>query len=142
MVPFMRRFAGRIGAGERAKPTGKWVAKYSPDDEAREIVLALNVESGGKVTGYVLAPQYEDRIVEGTASGGQIAFVAEREANNNTRRRSSYSAVLEGDKLKLTIPAAANRPPQVIEFARASAQAPAPLPPPPPKISLAAPAAV
>ena len=59
-------------------PTGKWIAKYSPDDEAREIVLALNVASGGQVSGYVLAPQYEDRIVEGTASGGQIAFVAER----------------------------------------------------------------
>ena len=123
-------------------PTGKWVAKFSSDDEAREIVLALNVESGGTVTGYVLAPQYEDRIVEGTASGGQIAFVAEREANNNTMRRSNYSAVLEGDKLKLTMPTAGNRPPQVIEFTRASAQAPAPLPPPPPKITLAAPAAV
>jgi len=123
-------------------PTGKWVAKYSSDDEAREIVLALNVESGGKVTGYVLAPQYEDRIVEGTASGAQVTFVAEREANNNTRRRSNYSAVLEGGKLKLTMPTGGNRPPQVIEFTRASAEAPAPLPPPPPKISLAAPAAV
>jgi alpha-galactosidase len=121
-------------------PTGKWVAKFSPDDEAREIVLALNVESGGKVTGYVLAPNYEDRIVEGTASGGRIAFVAEREANNNTMRRSDYSAVLEGDKLKLIMPTFGNRPPQVIEFTRASAQAPAPLPPPPPKIALAAPA--
>jgi alpha-galactosidase len=123
-------------------PTGKWIAKFSSDDEAREIVLALNVESGGNVTGYVLAPQYDDRIVEGTASGGKVAFVAEREANNNTTRRSSYSAVLEGDKLKLTMPTAADRPPQVIEFTRASAQAPAPLPPPPPKISLVAPAAV
>src|ERR1035437_8000976 len=110
-------------------PTGKWVAKFSSDDEAREIVLALNVESGSTLTGYVLAPQYEDRIVEGTASGGQITFVAEREANNNTMRRSNYSAVLEGDKLKLTMPPAGNRPPQVIEFTRASAQAPAPLPP-------------
>jgi alpha-galactosidase len=100
------------------------------------------VESGGAVTGYVLAPNYEDRIVEGTASGGQITFVAEREANNNTKRRSNYSAVLEGGKLKLTMPAAGNRPPQVIEFTRASAQAPAPLAPAPPKIALAAPAPV
>ena len=123
-------------------PTGKWVAKYSSDDEAREIVLALNVESGGAVTGYVLAPQYEDRIVEGTATGGQITFVAERDANNNTKRRSNYSAMLEGGTLKLTMPTAANRPPQVIEFTRTSAEAPAPLPPAPPKISLAAPAAV
>ncbi|MGB7719442.1 MAG: glycoside hydrolase family 27 protein [Bryobacteraceae bacterium] len=123
-------------------PTGKWIARYSPDDEAREIVLALNVESGGTVTGYVLAPNYEDRIVEGTASGAQVTFVAEREANNNTRRRSNYSAVLEGGKLKLTMPAAGNRPPQVIEFTRASAEAQAPLPPVPPKISLPAPAAV
>jgi alpha-galactosidase len=123
-------------------PTGKWIAKFSSDDEAREIVLALNVESGGKVTGYVLAPQYEDRIVEGTASGAQVTFVAEREANNNTKRRSNYSAVLEGGKLKLTMPTGGNRPPQVIEFTRTSAEAPAPLPPPPPKIALAAPAAV
>jgi len=123
-------------------PTGKWVAKFSTDDEAREIVLALNVAGGGQVMGYVLAPNYEDRIVEGTATGAQVTFVAEREANNNTRRRSSYSAALEGGKLKLTMPTAGDRPPQVIEFTRASAQAPAPLPPPPPKISLAAPAAV
>src|ERR1019366_4782418 len=123
-------------------PTGKWVAKFSADDEAREIVLALNVASGGQVSGYVLAPQYEDRIVEGTSSGAQVTFVAEREANNNTKRRSSYSALVDGDKLKLTMPAGGNRPPQIIEFTRASAQAPAPLPPPPPKISLAPPAAV
>jgi alpha-galactosidase len=90
----------------------------------------------------VLAPQYEDRIVVGTASGAQVTFVAEREANNNTRRRSNYSAVLEGDKLKLTMPTGGNRPPQVIEFTRASTEAPAPLPPAPPKIALAAPAAV
>jgi alpha-galactosidase len=133
--------AGLVLASAQS-PTGKWVAKFSSDDEAREIVLALNVESGGKITGYVLAPQYEDRIVEGTASGSQIAFVAEREANNNTKRRSNYSAVLEGDKLKLTLPTAGNRPPQVLEFTRASAEALAPLPPPPPKISLAAPASV
>jgi alpha-galactosidase len=123
-------------------PTGKWVAKFSSDDEAREIVLVLNVESGGKVTGYVLAPQYEDRIVEGTANGNQIMFVAEREANNNTRRRSNYTAVLEGGKLKLTMPTSGNRPPQVIEFTRASAEAQAPLPAPPPKIPLPAPAPV
>ena len=40
-------------------PTGKWVAKYSTDDEAREYVLALNVESGGEfkvsAADYVLA---------------------------------------------------------------------------------------
>jgi alpha-galactosidase len=135
--------AALVPAGAQS-PTGKWVAKYSSDDEAREIVLALNVENGGQVTGYVLAPQYEDRIVEGAASGGKVAFVAEREANNNTTRRSNYSAVLEGGKLKLTMPTAGNRPPQVIEFTRASAQAPAPLPlpPPPPKMALAAPPAV
>jgi alpha-galactosidase len=68
--------------------------------------------------------------------------VAEREANNNTRRRSSYSAVLEGGKLKLTMPTSGNRPPQVFEFTRASAEAPAPLAPPPPRIALAAPSAV
>ena len=133
--------AGLVLASAQS-PTGKWVAKFSSDDEARDIVLALSVESGGKVTGYVLAPQYEDRIVEGTASGAQVTFVAEREANNNTRRRSNYSAVLEGDKLKLTMPTGGNRPPQVIEFTRASTEAPAPLPPAPPKIALAAPAAV
>src|SRR5450432_1896718 len=84
--------------------TGRWVAKMSPDDEVREIVVALSVESDGKVTGYILAPQYEERIIEGKAEGNSLTFVGEREANNNTRQKRNYSAVAEGGKLKLTMP--------------------------------------
>src|SRR2546428_5495913 len=73
--------------------TGRWVAKMSSDDEVREIVLALNVETDGRVTGYIQAPQYEERIVEGQAEGDNLTFVGEREANNNTRQRRTYSAV-------------------------------------------------
>lgn len=65
-------------------------------------MLGLNVESGGQVAGYVLQPHYEDRIVEGAVNGSQNSFVAERGANNNTKRRVSYGTVLEGGKLKLT----------------------------------------
>ena len=121
--------------------TGRWVGKFSSDDEAREIVVALNA-SGGGLTGYILAPQFEDRIVEGKVDGANVSFTAERDANNNQVQRRNYTAVLEGGKLKLTTAAQGNRPPQVFELTRASAEPPAPLPPKPPKISLPAPAAV
>ena len=125
-------------AASAQSPTGRWVAKASSDDEVREIVVALNVSPEGAISGYIQAPQYEDRIVEGTAKDGKLAFVGERDANNNTKQKRNYNAVLEVGKLKLTMPSRGNQPPQVMEFTRLSSEAPKPLPPAPPKISAAA----
>jgi len=119
--------------------TGRWTARFSSDDEAREMVVALNVESDGQLTGYVLAPQYEDRVIEGKGNGNQFSFVAEREANNNTTQKRNYSGVLEGDKLKLTLPAGRGGNTQEMVLTRASAMYPGPLPPKPPKIALSEP---
>src|SRR5437773_177956 len=121
--------------------TGRWVAKISSDDEVREIVVALNVETDGRVTGYIQAPQYEERIVEGQAEGDNLTFMGEREANNNTRQRRTYSAVFEdggaeGARLKVTMPGRGGQS-QIMEFTRTSTEPPKPLPPPPPKITAA-----
>jgi alpha-galactosidase len=115
--------------------TGRWTARASSDDEGREIVVALDADASGHLTGYVQAPQYEERIRDGRVAGGLFWFIGERDANNNIQQRI-YGGETQGDKLVLYIPG--NRV-QRLEFARASSDRPAPLPPPPPKVSLAVP---
>ena len=44
-----------VAAASAQNLTGRWEARWSPVDEARKMILALNVE-GGKVTGYVAQP--------------------------------------------------------------------------------------
>jgi alpha-galactosidase len=124
-------------AAAAQNPTGRWIAKASPGDDVLEIVLALNVTPDGAVAGYVQAPQYTDRIVEGSAKDGALTFTGEREGNNGKMERRTYTATVEGDKLKLTLPTRANQPPRVLEFARVSSDAPKALPPDPPKIGAA-----
>jgi hypothetical protein len=65
------------------------------------------------------------------AEGNSLTFVGEREANNNTRRKRNYTAVVEGGKLKLTMPGRGTRT-SVMEFACVSSEPPKPLPPAPP----------
>lgn len=125
-----------MAAANAQSLTGRWVAKMSSDDEVREIVVALNVESDGKVTGYIQAPQYEEQIIAGKADGNNLTFVGEREANNNTRQKRNYSGVVEGGKLKLTMPGRGTQT-NVMEFTRVSTSPPKPLPPAPPKITAA-----
>jgi alpha-galactosidase len=108
----------------------------SSDDEVREVVLGLNADGAGRLTGYVQAPQYEDRIVNGASSGNVFWFIGEREANNNTTRQQIYGGELTGEKLILYVPG--NRM-QRMEFARTSSGPPPPLSPPPAKVSLTAP---
>ena len=119
-------------------PTGRWMAKASSDDEVREIIVALAVAPDGSVSGYIQAPQYEDRIIEGSFKDGKVAFVGERDANNNTKQKRNYTAVVEAGKLKLTFPPRNNQAPQVMEFTRLSSETPKPLPAAPPKISAGA----
>jgi alpha-galactosidase len=116
--------------------TGRWTAQYSSDDEARQIVLSLDVDSGGHFTGYVQAPQYEELIRDGRIGGNVFWFIGEREANNNTTQQRIYGGEAAGEKLTLFIPG--NRT-QRTEFTRVSAERPKALPPTPPKVSLPVP---
>ena len=121
--------------------TGRLTGRYSQDDEVLQVVVALN-ESGGKITGYVVTPRSEETVVDGKLEGNNLTLTAERTGNNNQPMRRTLTAALEGGKMKLTLPAQGNRPPQQYELARTSTEAPKPLPPPPPRITLTAPTTV
>src|SRR5512141_64367 len=65
-------------AASAQNPTGRWEARWSPVDEARKMILALNVE-GGKVTGYMAQPTgTEIPIVEGSIKGSELTLITER----------------------------------------------------------------
>ena len=113
--------------------TGRWTAKVVTDGEAREMVLALDVDPSGHIGGYFQTPQSEDRIVDGRVGGNVFWFTGERDAGPPLRM---YGGEAQGEKLQLFI---AGSRVQIVEFARVSADRPKPLPPPPPKISLKVP---
>ena len=145
--------------------TGTWTGPATTADNGLEMKIALTQE-GGKITGYVLSPRSTDTIVDGKVEGANVTLEAERPGRNGTQK-VTYTAVLEGDKLKVTMPmfggrgpmpggrgpAGAGRagappagmpprPPQVFELSRTSTAAPAPLPPAPAPITLPMPAPV
>ena len=113
--------------------TGRWTAKVVTDGEAREMVLALDVDASGHIGGYYQTPQSEDRIVDGRVNGSVFWFTGERDAGPPQR---IYGGEAQGEKLKLFV---AGSRVQQVEFARVSSDRPKPLPPPPPKVALAAP---
>ena len=116
--------------------TGVWSGRYSSDDEARVIVLGLDADAAGHLTGYLRLPQADERIVDGRVSGGVFWFMSERDANNNTTQQRIYGGEAQGEKLRLIIPG--NRA-QSMELKRVSSDRPAPMMPVPPKVSLPAP---
>jgi hypothetical protein len=91
-----------VAAASAQNPTGRWEARWSPVDEARKMILALNVE-GGKVTGYVAQPNGSPvPIVEGTVSGGDLTLVVERAGRGGAAAggrgapvRTTYTAKLQ-----------------------------------------------
>jgi alpha-galactosidase len=134
-----------VAAASAQNPTGRWEARWSPVDEARKMILALNVE-GGKVTGYVAQPGGSPvPIVEGTVNGSELTLVVERPgrggagAGRGAPVRTTYTASLKGDKLILTMPPGRGGASQTREFTRVSTEAPKPLPPPAPRVALPAP---
>ena len=141
--------------------TGTWTGPATTADNGLEMKIALTQE-GGKITGYVLSPRSTDTIVDGKVEGANVTLEAERPGRNGTQK-VTYTAVLEGDKLKVTMPMFGGRgpgrgapgrgaggppagmpprPPQVFELSRTSTAAPAPLPPAPAPITLPMPAPV
>jgi alpha-galactosidase len=133
--------------------TGRWTGSFSTADNGLEIVVALNQSSDGGVTGYVVSPRATDTITSGKVEGSNVTLEAERAGRGGAVQKLTYTATIEGAKLKLTVPAPApgrgrgpggpgggrGGQPQVIELARVSTEF-TPLPPRPAPVSLPMPA--
>jgi alpha-galactosidase len=136
-------------AANAQRLTGRWEARMYQVDEGRKMILALT-EQGATVIGYMQqSGGAGNAILNGTFTGSTLTFSVERPgrgARGSTTPvppvRTDYTAVLQGDKLVLTIPTVAGRGGggrgtlNPLEFTRVSTAAPGPLPAPPPKINL------
>ena len=146
--------------------TGRWTGNFSTADNGLEIVVALNQAADGTVTGYILSPRSTDTITSGKAEGNSVTLEAERAGRGGAIQKVTYTASVEGGKMKLTLPAPQGRgpgrgapgsapgtpgpggpppggpgggrggQPQVVELARVSTDVPKPLPPRPAPVSL------
>jgi alpha-galactosidase len=140
-----------VAAASAQGLTGRWEARWSPVDEARKMVLALQVD-GGKITGYMAQPTgAEVPIVDGSVNGNQITLVSERPGRGGRAPagqpagapgappapiRTTYTAVLQGEKLVLSLPSGRGGATRQMEFTRVSTEAPKPLSPPAPRVTL------
>jgi alpha-galactosidase len=133
--------------------TGRWVGQASQYDNGLEFVLAVNQGAGGALTGYIQGGRFNDTITGGKLEGNTVTLEAERPGRGGgAPQKITYNAVLEGGKLKLTMPAfggrgpgrgaaaggppPAPRPPQVFELTRVSTEKPEPLPARAPMVKL------
>ena len=91
-------------ASQAQNLTGKWVGIASRYDNGREVTVAINQGADGKITGYII-DRASESIVDGKVDGNNITLEVERAGRGgNPPTRVAYSGVLEGDKLKLTVP--------------------------------------
>ena len=135
--------------------TGRWTGNANTVDNGQIIVVAIH-QADGKITGYVEGPRSTDTITEGKLEDGKISLEAERPGRGGATQKVTYTAVIEGGKMKLTMPAFGGRgpggpgrgpggrggQPQVLELSRVSTEIPKPPPPRPAPISLPMPAPV
>ena len=96
-------------AAQAQSITGRWTGPASNVDNGQEYVVALQQAADGSLTGYVLGPRSEDRIVGGRLEGNAITFDAERAGRGGAVQKVTYTGTVEGDKLKLTLPAFGGR---------------------------------
>ncbi len=85
--------------------TGKWTGNFSTADNGLEIVVALNQASDGSITGYILSPRSTDTITGGKVEGSNATLEAERAGRGGAIQKVTYTATVEGGKMKLTVPA-------------------------------------
>ena len=159
-----------IAAANAQSVTGRWAGNASTADDGQEMIVALNQSADGSITGYVAAPRGNETITGGKLEGSSLTFEAERPGRGGVQK-VTYTAVIEGGKMKLTMPmfggrgnrggpgaggpppgaggpppgggpGRGNGQPQVLELARVSNDAPAPLPPAPAPVSLPMPGQV
>jgi alpha-galactosidase len=90
--------------------TGTWSGPASTADNGLEMVVAINQSADGSITGYIQG-RADDRIVSGKVEGSTITLEAERPGRGGNVQKLTYTAVLEGGKLKLTMPAFGGRGP-------------------------------
>ncbi len=138
--------------------TGRWTGQASQYDNGLEFVLAVNQAADGTLSGYIQGGRFNDTINGGKVDGNKVTLEAERPGRGGAPQKITYNAVLEGGKLKLTMPAFGGRgapgrgpaggppppprPAQVFELSRVSAEKPEPLPPRPALVKLPMPGAV
>ena len=86
--------------------TGRWTGNFSTADNGLEIVVALNQAADGTITGYIVSPRCTDTITSGKIEGGKVTLEAERAGRGGgALQKVTYTAVVEGGKMKLTMPA-------------------------------------
>ena len=119
-----------------------------------EMAVAVKQAADGSLSGYITG-RTTDQITGGKVDGANVTIEAERPGRGGNPQKVTYTAVIEGTKMKLTMPsfgggrggrgpggdAAKKAPPapQVLELARVSTESPAPLPPRPAPVTLPAP---
>src|SRR6266568_1906761 len=84
--------------------TGRWTGPASTADNGQELVLALKQAPDGSFSGYIQGPRSNDTIVGGKLDGANLTLDVERPGRNNAVQKLAYTGVLEGNKLKLTLP--------------------------------------
>ena len=102
--------------------SGRWVVRTDNNDGTfRQTVYALD-QNGAALTGRIINPTGEQRIVDGTASGdaGSFVTVAGRPPNE---RRTEYKLALAGSTLTLTITRPGQPTPQTQTATKGSATA-------------------
>ena len=85
--------------------TGRWTGNFSTADNGLEIVVALNQAADGAVTGYILSPRSTDTITSGKIEGTTLTLEAERSGRGGAIQKVTYTATVDGGKMKLTVPA-------------------------------------
>jgi alpha-galactosidase len=132
--------------------TGKWVGPLSTADNGQEMVVAVQQAADGTLSGYVMG-RNTDKITGGKVEGSNVTMESERPGRGGgSPIKVTYTAVVEGKKMKLTMPVLAGRggapgtapkkappAPQVLELERVSTEPPAPLPTRPEPVTLPAP---
>ncbi|MEO8597954.1 MAG: glycoside hydrolase family 27 protein [Candidatus Solibacter sp.] len=85
--------------------TGRWTGNAGTADDGLEVVVAIHQTSDGAITGYIQGQRSTDTITSGKVSGNAATLEAERAGRGGTVQKVTYTATVEGDKLKLTLPA-------------------------------------
>src|SRR5450755_4258897 len=85
--------------------TGRWTGNFSTADNGLEIVVALNQAADGTITGYILSPRSTDTITSGKIEAGNVTLEAERAGRGGAIQKVTYTATVDGGKMKLTVPA-------------------------------------
>ena len=85
--------------------TGRWTGNATLNDDGLELVVAINQAADGKITGYVIGQRNTDTITAGKLEGSAVTLEAERAGRGGNVQKVTYTAVVQGNKMQLTLPA-------------------------------------